>query len=98
MIRWSADERAALEAERAELQERVRYLDVLLSGSQPDVVDETVRMLHIPGSVPRRGRPGVPAPTPRAAGTAVDELDPADSVTGDESGSVEDDDAIGGDR
>lgn len=100
MIRWSEAEREALEDERRELQTRLRYLDVLLSGT-PDtdqLLDETVRILRIPGAAPRTGRPGVPALSPRVAEAVAEHLVHPDSVTRDESGPADGADEIGSDR
>lgn len=99
MIRWSDAERAALEQERAEIQERLRFLDVLLSGtpSPEQLLDETVRIL-VPGRVPLTGRPGVPALTPRVAGAIADHLEHPDSVTVTEEDGSEGSDEIGSDR
>jgi hypothetical protein len=100
MIRWSDDEREALEDERRELQTRLRYLDVLLSGTpDPDqLLDETVRILRIPGAAPRAGRPGVPALNPRVAEAVAEHLEHPDSVTVTEQGGFEGSDEIGSDR
>lgn len=80
MIRWSDDERAALEQERAELRERLRWLDVVLSPATPstdELLDATVQILRVPGA---SRRPGVPALTPRVAEVIADQL--ADDSTG----------------
>lgn len=100
MIRWSDEEREALEDERRELQTRLRYLDVLLSGapSTEQLLDETVRILRIPGAAPARTRPGVPALTPRAAEAIAEHLEHPDSVTVTEEDESEGSDEIGHDR
>lgn len=58
MIHWTADERAALEAERAEIQERLRYLDTLLADySRPQDEDPTQKLPPLRDSVFRRPPP-----------------------------------------
>ncbi len=58
MIHWTAEERAALEAERAEIQTRLRYLDTLLAdhGRQDDE-DPTQKFPPIRETVLRRPPP-----------------------------------------
>lgn len=94
MIHWTADERAALEAERAEIQERLRYLDTLLADySRPADEDPTQKLPPLRDSVFRR-----PPPPPavreltrgellRALAEEIAADGPAPSVTVTEDGS-----------
>lgn len=93
MIHWTAEERAALEAERAEIQERLRYIDTLLAdhGRRDDddatqkfpPIRETVHLRRPPPPVVRELSRGELL---RALAEEIAADGPAPSVTGDESG------------